>query len=96
MIVTYQLGRRKTLPHYDDEGVWIPDLDDIRKIGTAEQDADVILFPYRDSYDPEDPQDFDQDRVIIAKNNFGQTGDVLVRCDIDKLIMKNLFKMKID
>ncbi len=96
VIITSQLNRRNPMPNNDDEGVWVPDLSDIRKIGTAEQDADVILFVYRDSYDPEHPEDFDQDRVIIAKNNFGETGDILIRCDIDKLIMKNLFKMKND
>ena len=93
VIITSQLNRRTPMPNNDDEGVWVPDLSDIRKIGTSEQDADVILFVYRDSYDPEHLEDFDQDRVIIAKNNFGETGDVLVRCDIDKLIMKNLFFM---
>lgn len=53
-----------------------PMLADLRESGSLEQDADVVLFLYRDEiYNPESP-DRGQAEVIIAKHRSGPTGKV--------------------
>ncbi len=53
-----------------------PQLSDLRESGSLEQDADVVLFLYRESeYDPETPADRRDDAlVIVAKHRNGPTG----------------------
>ncbi|HEV3225641.1 MAG TPA: replicative DNA helicase [Acidimicrobiales bacterium] len=53
-----------------------PMLADLRESGSIEQDADVVLFLYRDQvYNPETP-DRDMAEVIVAKHRSGPTGNV--------------------
>ena len=53
-----------------------PMLSDLRDSGAIEQDADIVLFLYREEYykDKENPQSTAE--VIIAKNRHGSTGKV--------------------
>ncbi len=53
-----------------------PMLSDLRESGSLEQDADVVLFLYRESqYDPDIPIDRRDDaEVIVAKHRNGPTG----------------------
>ena len=54
-----------------------PALHDLRDSGAIEQDADIVLFVYReDDYDGGENEPQNQAEIIIAKNRHGSTGMV--------------------
>jgi replicative DNA helicase len=53
-----------------------PTLSDLRESGQIEQDADLVLFLYRDEYYDENSADKGIAEVIAAKNRHGTTGTV--------------------
>ena len=53
-----------------------PVLSDLRESGSIEQDADIVMFLYRDDYYNKDSEDKDMTEVIIAKHRGGSTGKV--------------------
>lgn len=53
-----------------------PMLSDLRESGAIEQDADIVMFLYRDDYYNEDSEKKDIAEVIIAKHRAGSTGTV--------------------
>ena len=53
-----------------------PMLSDLRESGSIEQDADIVMFLYRDDYYNKDSEDKGLTEVIIAKNRGGSTGMV--------------------
>jgi len=54
-----------------------PSLSDLKESGQLEQDADVVLFPFRPSYYLEDKPEIEMDsELIIAKNRHGQCGSI--------------------
>jgi replicative DNA helicase len=53
-----------------------PILSDLRESGHIEQDADLIVFLYRDDYYTRDSTQKDKIEVILAKNRNGPTGTV--------------------
>ena len=56
-----------------------PMLSDLRESGAIEQDADVVLFLYRDDYYNADSDKHNIAECIVAKNRHGETGKVELR-----------------
>ena len=56
-----------------------PMLSDLRESGAIEQDADLVLFLYRDDYYNEDSEKHNIAECIVAKNRHGETGKVELR-----------------
>lgn len=53
-----------------------PMLSDLRESGSIEQDADIVMFLYRDEYYNADSESKNICEVIISKNRHGETGAV--------------------
>ena len=53
-----------------------PMLSDLRESGAIEQDADIVMFLYRDDYYNQDSEKKNIAEVIIAKHRSGSTGTV--------------------
>jgi len=51
-------------------------LSDLRESGAIEQDADVVMFLYRDDYYHENSPEKNVAECIVAKNRHGETGTV--------------------
>ena len=56
-----------------------PMLSDLRESGAIEQDADIVMFLYRDDYYKEDSEKRNIAECIVAKNRHGETGKVELR-----------------
>ena len=53
-----------------------PILSDLRESGAIEQDADCVMFLYRDEYYNADSEEKGVAECIVAKNRHGETGAV--------------------
>ena len=59
-----------------------PQLSDLRESGSLEQDADIVMFLYRDEYyNGEDDSNANMAELIIAKNRNGPTTSIHLRFD---------------
>lgn len=70
-----------------------PILSDLRESGAIEQDADVVLFLYRDDYYNEDSDQKNIGEVIIAKHRNGPTGtlELVFKKEYTKFLNKENF-----
>ena len=63
-----------------------PQLSDLRESGSLEQDADIVMFLYRDEYyNRDDTENQNIAELIIAKNRNGPTTSI--RLQFNKEIM---------
>ena len=68
----------------------IPQLADLRESGSIEQDADVVMFIYReDYYNPETDRQHISD-ILIKKHRNGPTGDVELFFHADLLQFRDI------
>jgi len=70
-----------------------PQLSDLRESGSIEQDADVVMFIYRDEmYTGKDSKKPHIAEILVRKHRNGPTGDVELFFDGEKTSFKNLAK----
>jgi replicative DNA helicase len=68
----------------------VPQLSDLRESGSIEQEADVVMFIYRDEvYNPETERPHQAD-IIVAKHRAGPQGTVTLYFDQEHLRFANL------
>lgn len=53
-----------------------PMLSDLRESGSIEQDADIVMFLYRDAYYNKESEQPNMAECIVAKNRHGETGSI--------------------
>src|SRR3989338_7093510 len=71
----------------------IPQLSDLRESGSLEQDADVVMFIYReDYYKGTESRKPNIAEILIKKHRNGPTGDVELYWDAEKVRFHNLEK----
>jgi replicative DNA helicase len=58
-----------------------PQLSDLRESGSIEQDADIVMFLYREDYYEQNGDNHNQATCIIGKNRHGSTEDVELHWD---------------
>jgi replicative DNA helicase len=57
-----------------------PQLSDLRESGSLEQDADIVMFLYRDEYyNRDEAENENLAEVIIAKNRNGPTTSIMLQ-----------------
>lgn len=67
-----------------------PLLSDLRESGSIEQDADIILFLYREGYYDKESADQSISECIVAKNRHGETGTVKLVWNGEFTLFRNL------
>ncbi len=68
----------------------IPKLSDLRDSGSIEQDADVVMFIYREDKDRENTERKNQADIIIAKHRNGPLGNVALYFDQERATFEDL------
>ena len=91
VLLLSQLSRR-----VDERADKRPMLSDLRDSGSIEQDADVVMFIYRDEVYKPDTADKGIAEIIVAKNRGGQTGTAKVRFEGHRMRFSDLGADPID
>lgn len=68
-----------------------PMLSDLREAGDIEQDADIVIFLYRDEYYNQETSDKNIMEAIIAKQRNGRVGTVKLFCNLETQTIGDLF-----
>lgn len=68
----------------------IPKLADLRESGSIEQDADVVMFIYREDYYKRDGEKNNVAEILVAKHRNGPVGSVNLYFDVERASFKNL------
>ncbi len=68
----------------------IPQLSDLRESGSIEQDADVVMFIYREDYYSRDEEKSGIAQILVKKHRNGPTGDIDLMFVPDRLQFRNL------
>lgn len=67
-----------------------PMLSDLRESGAIEQDADIVMFLYRDDYYNQETKFKNVTEVIVAKHRNGSTGTVKLMFDPEHITFRNM------
>jgi len=67
-----------------------PKLSDLRESGSIEQDADLVLFIYREDKVRKDSEKKNIAEIIVAKHRNGPTGEIELYFDEDRVSFRNL------
>ena len=67
-----------------------PMLSDLRESGAIEQDADIVMFLYREAYYDGDSENQNVAECIVAKNRHGETGTVYLEWRPEFTTFRNL------
>ena len=70
----------------------IPRLSDLRESGSIEQDADVVMFIYREDKDKKNSDKKNIAKILIEKHRSGPTGDIELYFDERQATFKSLAK----
>src|SRR2546423_13438274 len=82
-----QVSRESNTPHPPR-----PLLSDLRESGQIEQDADLVMFIYRDEYYNRDSERLGEADIIVAKHRNGPVGEVVLTFLSRYPKFANLFK----
>lgn len=69
-----------------------PQLSDLRESGSIEQDADIVMFLYREEYYDKDTQNQNIAELIIAKNRNSATNSVRLQFEKEFVLFRNLLR----
>jgi len=72
----------------------IPQLADLRESGSIEQDADVVMFIYRDDYYDKDSEKKNIADILIRKHRNGPVGQVELYFKPEQMLFSNLDKKR--
>lgn len=72
----------------------IPQLSDLRESGSIEQDADVVMFIYREDYYNKESERQNIADILIKKHRNGPTGEIELYFEADKMLFKNIDKSR--
>jgi replicative DNA helicase len=72
----------------------IPQLSDLRESGSIEQDADVVMFIYREDYYNKDSERRNIADILVRKHRNGPTGDVELFFSPELMLFRSLDKRR--